>query len=430
MLAQPCSVDQAAHSLRSPLGSAAFRLFEMITSLWLILVLSPLWLAHWLCAKMQGKLWLEAHDVLGKGGRKTSLVKTTQLTGLPAILFNITPLRCAPRLVAVFLGHISLVGPAPLAAETNIQGRHDLRLSVAPGLINSAMLRENVNIAFDDEQHLANADACAGAITRLGMLARALPAWLLRANGTRNVDRLEMFGLAMINERRDQAVQRLVKIVNDQDRARVAFVNPGCVNIAMKDPAYKALLQDFEIVFPDGIGIKIACRYLDQAMRDNLNGTDLFPAICEAIEGTEIRIFLLGAKPGVCKAMVANIKKQWPAVTIAGFRHGYGIKEDDELAEIIDRINASDAHLLFVAMGVPGQEQFIQRIFPKLNVNVALGVGGLFDFMSGRISRAPLWMREIGMEWLYRLILEPRRLWRRYVIGNLVFLWHMVRYHK
>lgn len=428
MLAQPCSADQPAQSLRSPLGALGFRLFEMFVSLFLILTIWPLWLIHFVIARLQGQHWLQSEEVLGKRGTKVSLVKTRRIQGLFRLVFNITPIRNAPRLLTVLLGHVSLVGPAPLPGDRDADP-NAFRLSVAPGLINSQMLRQNVNIAFEDAENLATQDTAAGPLTRLAMLLRAIPAWLLRANGKRSVEQLDMFGLKMVNERRSEAVQRLLDIVARKERARVAFVNPGCVNIAMKDEAYKAILNDFEIVFPDGIGIKIACRYLDQEMRDNLNGTDLFPAICDRIKEMDVSIFLLGAREGVCEAMIKNIEKDHPGVKIAGFRHGY-IKDKDEETEVINMINRSGAQMLFVAMGVPGQERFIKRVFEQLEVNVALGVGGLFDFVSGRIARAPLWMREIGMEWLYRLILEPRRLWRRYVIGNIVFLWHMVRYHK
>ena len=146
----------------------------------------------------------------------------------------------------------------------------------------------------------------------------------------------------------------------------------------------------------------------------------------EELEGTDIGIYLLGARPGVCEDMVAKLATEFPNLTVSGYHHGYITPEEE--ATVLDGINRSGAGILLVAMGVPGQELWIDRNYDKLEIPVPMGVGGLFDFMSGRMPRAPLWMREIGMEWAYRLYQEPRRMWRRYIIGNVVFLWYLMRY--
>jgi N-acetylglucosaminyldiphosphoundecaprenol N-acetyl-beta-D-mannosaminyltransferase len=131
-------------------------------------------------------------------------------------------------------------------------------------------------------------------------------------------------------------------------------------------------------------------------------------------------VFLLGGRPGVADDVAAWVRAHFPGARIAGTAHGY-FPADAESA-LVDRINASGAGVLLVAFGAPRQETWIRRNAPRLRVNSALGVGGLFDFYAGRIPRAPQWLRELGLEWAYRLYQEPRRMWRRYLVGNVVFL--------
>ena len=139
-------------------------------------------------------------------------------------------------------------------------------------------------------------------------------------------------------------------------------------------------------------------------------------------------MYFLGGKPGVAEAMVKNVQEQFPGLPIAGYHHGY--LTDEEEASVIQEISTSGAQILLVAFGAPRQELWIDAHKHELGVGIAMGVGGLFDFMSGRVNRAPLWMREIGLEWVFRLLQEPGRLWRRYVIGNPLFLWRVRRWRK
>jgi N-acetylglucosaminyldiphosphoundecaprenol N-acetyl-beta-D-mannosaminyltransferase len=180
------------------------------------------------------------------------------------------------------------------------------------------------------------------------------------------------------------------------------------------------LLQKCGFVLADGIGLKLAGKILNSHIRQNVNGTDLFPLLCTALARENLGIYLLGGKPGVPEDVARWIAERHPSVRVSGCHHGFFSAA--ETASITEDIRRSGAAILLVALGVPRQEKWIREHQSESGVNIAIGVGGLFDFYSGRIPRAPLWIRELGMEWFYRFVQEPRRMWRRYFVGNFVFL--------
>ncbi|MDJ0836696.1 MAG: WecB/TagA/CpsF family glycosyltransferase [Acidobacteriota bacterium] len=405
-----------------------FRLVDFFAGACLTLLYLPIWTLHFLIARLSGRAWLTFDEYLGRGGQTLKLFRARAL-GLP--FFDHPLVAESPRLWAVLRGKLSLVGPAPVSeAWADSAAPFQLeRLRVRPGLVSTWYVRSRMNIAFEDEADLALQDATLSPGERFALLARAVPALLFGSpRQAAQADRVTLFGLEMANRTRDEAVAEVLGLAATGRRKRVAFVNPACVNIALKDSAYLKVLHQSDLIYPDGIGIQLACKFTGRRLRDNLNGTDLYPALAEKMAETGQSLFLLGARPGVAQAMAERARERWPALNICGVRHGY--VQPEEEAEVVDQINATGADVLLVAMGVPQQELWIDRMLPRLEIGVVMGVGGLFDFYSGRMPRAPLWMREVGLEWLYRLIKEPRRMWRRYLVGNLVFLRHLVLGHK
>jgi exopolysaccharide biosynthesis WecB/TagA/CpsF family protein len=198
------------------------------------------------------------------------------------------------------------------------------------------------------------------------------------------------------------------------------FVNAHCINVVAEDRSYRQALLAADRVLPDGSGIRMACRMLGHAAPDNVNGTDLLPLMCERLAAAGVSIYLLGGGPGVAAVMAENLIARWPGLRVAGSRDGFF--SEDKTEAVIDEINASGAAVLLVAMGVPRQELWIARHRALLAPRVCMGVGGLFDFFSGRIPRAPRVLRGLGLEWTWRLAQEPRRMWRRYLVGNPAFL--------
>lgn len=236
---------------------------------------------------------------------------------------------------------------------------------------------------------------------------------------------IRMLGVEISNLTMEEALSRISETVREKEKRCFAFVNADCLNQASRNPAYSRVLSRQAAVFADGSGIRFAARMRGQKIRDNVNGTDMLPLLCAQAAKEGHGIFLLGAREGLAEEVARRMTAEYPGLQICGTQHGYF--PVSETQNVIDAINASGAHILLVAMGVPQQELWISRNLGKLSVNVTMGVGGLFDFYSGRIPRAPMWMRRSGTEWIYRLWQEPGRMWRRCILGNPLFVWRTWR---
>jgi exopolysaccharide biosynthesis WecB/TagA/CpsF family protein len=302
-----------------------------------------------------------------------------------------------------------------------------VRHSVRPGIVSLHQLRRRLGIAYRTElahdAEMVYTDSTPG---RLGLALRAL---LLLPFGSRRggaaASRLHLLGVTLHNGEAADTVDWLTRRTLEGRRTLSAFANADCLNIAFRDAAYRGLLAGMDRVLPDGVGVRLASRMRGTEMRDNLNGTDLFPMLCECLAEQGLPLFLLGARPGVAQAAAANMQARFPKLRVAGTHHGFFAAADEPA--LIAGINASGAAVLLVALGAPRQEAWLTRHAPALEPPLLMGVGGLFDYYSERIRRAPAWVREIGMEWAWRVYQEPGRLWRRYVIGNPLFLWRVWR---
>lgn len=236
---------------------------------------------------------------------------------------------------------------------------------------------------------------------------------------------IRILGLRIDNLTMPETLDWIEEKLNGSGFHQVSFLNAACANIAMRDSEYRRVLDGSSLVLADGIGLRIAGRLLGRQIVENVNGTDLFPLLCQRLRGSGKRLFLLGAGPGIAEGVRDWIERNSNGLTVCGATDGYFHPGAE--SEMVARIARSGADLLLVALGAPRQEKWIARAAPLTGVRVAIGVGGLFDFYSGRIPRAPHWIRRLGLEWAYRLRCEPRRLWRRYLIGNPIFLWHVFR---
>jgi alpha-1,3-mannosyltransferase len=203
----------------------------------------------------------------------------------------------------------------------------------------------------------------------------------------------------------------------DADVARgsvcLGFVNTFTAYLLGKSDHYQSVLRDF-VLLNDGIGLDLVSliKY-GERFGFNLNGTDFTPFYLKSTRHT-YRIFLLGGRPGIAERAAAALKKIAPQHDYVGERDGYF--SDAENAEVVADIKARRANLVIVALGNPQQEIWIANNIDKVGASLAIGVGALFDFLADAIPRAPLWMRRAKLEWLYRLSLEPKRLWKRYMV--------------
>lgn len=201
-------------------------------------------------------------------------------------------------------------------------------------------------------------------------------------------------------------------------RLRVEGLNVAKLVEAREDPALMAALREAELVHADGKGIVIG---LGIAGIDvpRCAGIDLMRSLCELAARRGIGVYLLGTRPETIAAAVENLAHDIPGLLVSGFRDGYFSRHEER--DVVEEIRASGARFLFIGISSPKKEIFLRRNWETLGVGVGMGVGGAFDVVSGRLPRAPLWMQGAGLEWLFRLLLEPRRLGWRYLRTNAIY---------
>ena len=228
-----------------------------------------------------------------------------------------------------------------------------------------------------------------------------------------------LLGITFSNISLEDALRQLQFAISAIGSTNLFFVNSHCLNVSYENQEYRRALKQADMIFPDGSGVAFGCSSNGETLKHNLNGTDLFPLICQLATDQGKSIYLLGAKPGTPERVAQWVQSEFSELEIAGIQHGYFSPEEEP--EIIASINDSGADIILVAMGVPTQELWLDRVRPQLGTTLNVAVGGLFDFYAGNVSRAPVWMRNRGIEWIWRLLQEPRRMWNRYIIGNPLF---------
>lgn len=238
------------------------------------------------------------------------------------------------------------------------------------------------------------------------------------------VPRWDIMGVSVLAGRADDVIQELDGRLAAGERVRLTYLNAHASNLAARNAGFLALLGEFAVL-NDGVGVDIAARTLNgNAFPENLNGTD-FTLRYLRETSRHFRIFLLGAKPGVADDAAAVLETLLPQHIVVGTRDGYFVAAGAD--EVVREIKNSGADLLLVAMGNPTQEFWIDAHFDATGCRMAMGIGALFDFLANRVPRAPHAVRQMRMEWAFRLALEPGRLWRRYLLGNPLFLARVAR---
>lgn len=233
--------------------------------------------------------------------------------------------------------------------------------------------------------------------------------------------RIGNISVSLVN--RTAVLEALWNRMSENKKSRLFFVNAHCYNISQKDRQYEDCIGQAEFVLNDGIGIQLGAKVFGVRFEENLNGTDFSPILLSESRDRGLKVFLLGAQPGIAERAASRLKDSIQGLNIVGTHHGF-FEDSDALVSLI---NEADPDVLIVGMGVPWQEKWITDHFDALNARIVAGVGAFIDFAAGRVSRAPRWMRVCRMEWMYRLMLEPGRLWRRYLLGNLIFFFYIIR---
>jgi N-acetylglucosaminyldiphosphoundecaprenol N-acetyl-beta-D-mannosaminyltransferase len=221
-----------------------------------------------------------------------------------------------------------------------------------------------------------------------------------------------------------QTVDTVFSRLQTGQRGWLCTVNVAILMMMRADPRLQSFADRASIAVADGQPLVWAAPWFGGRLPERVTGVDLVDAICEraALEGK--KVFLLGATDDIVTKVATRLRERNPALNLA-FSNGYFSKDDASARA--DQVGQSGADILFVAMGVPRQEQFIEEHWERLGVGMAIGVGGSFDVLAGLRARAPTWMQNMGMEWLFRLLQEPRRLFSRYLTTNSQFLWLVLR---
>jgi len=242
-----------------------------------------------------------------------------------------------------------------------------------------------------------------------------------RGAGGEGIPATRVLGVRIDGVRRWELVERVVQSARRRARMTVLYVNAHCMNLQARDDIYRDLLADADIVYCDGMGVLLAARMTGQTIPERMTGADWIEDLCQAARRHDLSLYLLGAKPEVVLLAAEALRTRYPGLRIVGASDGYDVGPDT-----IAEINQSRPDILLVGMGPPRQEKWIAQHRAELKVPVVWAVGGLFDVVSGCVPRGPRWMTQHGLEWLCRLVVEPRRLWRRYLLGNPRFLWRVL----
>jgi exopolysaccharide biosynthesis WecB/TagA/CpsF family protein len=412
-------------ALRSPhsnsrkyLGNFMCRSTNQCIALFLLIFISPLFFYRmWQSKRLTGRFF------------KQQVRVGYQRKPFNYLVFNSEGLgKYLPLLLNVLRGEMRFTGVRALSPEeaAKLTRTRDLiHFSAYPGIFTVYALHQRLGIDYKTELEIEREYLSTETFSsHLSLILRSLFSLIFNQQALKIAKpTLEIFGVTLSNTTLVDALDEIMQRAQTHQKSLFSFVNADCLNIAYRHWKYRQALAQADQVFADGSGIRVACRLLKEKLLGNVNGTDLFPKLCERLADTHLSIYLLGAKPGIAQTTATVMQQRYAGLKIAGTQHGYFKLE--ETTQVIEQINQSGAAILLLAMGAPRQELWLAEHRAHLNPAVCIGVGGLFDFYSGRIPRAPVWMREIGLEWVWRLLQEPTRMWKRYLIGNPLFLYRI-----
>jgi len=231
--------------------------------------------------------------------------------------------------------------------------------------------------------------------------------------------RIQVLGAPIDCVDMQQALDVVDFMIKGNKPQTVIAINPEKVIKAQSNPKLLEWMNKAGLLIPDGIGVVVAVRLLTGDNISRVPGAELMPAICEQSLTKGYKLFLLGATRDVNNAAVNTLRRRYPGIDIVGNQDGYF--GDDEMPALIEKINNSNADVLFVALGSPRQELWMEQYLPLTNIKVCQGVGGTFDVLAGNVKRAPFLFRKMHLEWFYRLITQPKRLFRQTALPKFAF---------
>jgi N-acetylglucosaminyldiphosphoundecaprenol N-acetyl-beta-D-mannosaminyltransferase len=237
--------------------------------------------------------------------------------------------------------------------------------------------------------------------------------------------RIELFGIPIDAVSMQETLRLIEKSIDNNQQIHHVVVNAAKIVNAKKDEDLRESIIHCDLINADGQAVVWASKLLKRPLPERVAGIDLMENLVELAAKKSYRIFFLGAKEEVVRAAVVKYSNQYGKKIIAGFRNGYFSKEEEK--DVAKEIFNSNPHILFVAITSPKKEIFLNTYKDQIQVPFIMGVGGSFDVVSGKVKRAPLWMQRSGLEWFYRVLQEPGRMWKRYLITNTKFVLLLIK---
>ena len=240
-----------------------------------------------------------------------------------------------------------------------------------------------------------------------------------------NISKINFFDFEVDNLSMDETISLIDSQIKKNKIIQHVVVNVAKLVNSRKDKILSDSISNADIINIDGAGVVYGMKILGYAPKERVAGIDLMMELLSLAEKNNYSVYFLGAKNVVLEKMITKITSKYPKLLIAGFRNGYWNAKDEK--GIVDNISQLNPNILFVGISSPKKEEFIAKYKNDLNCNLVMGVGGSFDVISGLTMRAPKFMQDNGLEWLYRIYQEPRRMWKRYLYTNTIYLFIIMR---
>lgn len=244
--------------------------------------------------------------------------------------------------------------------------------------------------------------------------------------------RVKFLNTEVDNITMDEAIEEIDKLIINRKPSYVVTPNVDHIVKLESDDEFKEVYKEADLILTDGQPLIWISKLLKNPIAEKVSGSDLFPKVCELAARRGYKVFLLGAAEGVAKEAAKRLKKKYKGLNVVGtYSPPFGFENDEtEIKRIIEMINKSKPDILAVGLGAPKQEKFLRKFKNALNVPVSLAIGASIDFEAGNIKRCPKWMQKRGLEWFYRLMKEPKRMYKRYIVDDMKIFKLFFKYRK
>jgi len=236
---------------------------------------------------------------------------------------------------------------------------------------------------------------------------------------------VKILGISVSCAKRENVLHLPLKWASETNKRTILYVNAHCMNLAANDLAYREALNRADLVYSDGIGVVWAAKYLGGCTLEKVTGRDWIHDFCSLSEKNDLRLYILAGSPGIAQTARQNITKRYPRLQIVGVHPGF--LDEKEMPGLLAEINQANPHALLVGMGTPQQEKWLASYRSQIEAPVCWAVGALFDYVAGVEPPVPDWLNRLNLEWLWRMLVDPIGKWRRYLVGNPIFMVRILR---